>query len=43
MIELNSKIPQGELSEKWTKYKAAQHLVNPANKRKLDMSERRIE
>ncbi|MDR0790386.1 MAG: fumarate reductase/succinate dehydrogenase flavoprotein subunit [Bacteroidales bacterium] len=37
MIELNSKIPQGELSEKWTKYKADQHLVNPANKRKLDI------
>jgi succinate dehydrogenase / fumarate reductase, flavoprotein subunit len=34
---LNSKIPQGPLSEKWTHYKAHQNLVNPANKRKLDV------
>ncbi len=37
MSELNSKIPQGTLAEKWTKYKATQNLVNPANKRKLDI------
>ena len=37
MVTLNSKIPQGPLSEKWTKYKADQKLVNPANKRKLDV------
>ena len=36
-MELNSKIPSGPLSEKWTKYKAEQKLVNPANKRKLDI------
>lgn len=36
-MELNSKIPNGPLSEKWTKYKAEQNLVNPANKRKLDI------
>ena len=36
-MELNSKIPAGPLSEKWTKYKAEQKLVNPANKRKLDI------
>ncbi len=36
-MELNSKIPTGPLSEKWTKYKAEQKLVNPANKRKLDI------
>ena len=37
MVTLNSKIPQGPLAEKWTKYKADQKLVNPANKRKLDV------
>ena len=34
---LNSKIPTGTLSEKWTNYKATQNLVSPANKRKLDV------
>ncbi len=37
MIELNSKIPQGPLSQKWTYYKNHQNLVNPSNKRKLDI------
>ncbi|MDP4210801.1 MAG: fumarate reductase/succinate dehydrogenase flavoprotein subunit [Bacteroidota bacterium] len=37
MTVLNSKIPQGPVSEKWTYYKAHQNLVNPANKRKLDI------
>ena len=37
MTQLNSKIPSGPLAEKWTSYKAAQNLVNPANKRKLDI------
>jgi succinate dehydrogenase / fumarate reductase flavoprotein subunit len=37
MAELNSKIPQGPLAEKWTRYKATQNLVNPANKRRLDI------
>ena len=37
MKELNSKIPAGPLAEKWTNYKATQNLVNPANKRKLDI------
>jgi succinate dehydrogenase / fumarate reductase flavoprotein subunit len=37
MTVLNSKIPEGPLSEKWTNYKAHQNLVNPANKRKLDI------
>ncbi len=31
---LNSKIPSGPLSDKWTSYKDAQKPVNPANKRK---------
>ena len=34
---LDSKIPAGPLSEKWTRYKTMQKLVNPANKRKLDI------
>ena len=34
---LNPKIPSGPLAEKWTNYKASQKLVNPANKRKLDI------
>ena len=34
---LSPKIPSGPLSEKWTNYKASQKLVNPANKRKLDI------
>jgi succinate dehydrogenase / fumarate reductase, flavoprotein subunit len=37
MSTLNSKIPGGPLSEKWTHFKAHQNLVNPANKRKLDV------
>ena len=34
---LDSKIPEGPLSEKWTNYKASQKLVNPANKRKINI------
>jgi succinate dehydrogenase / fumarate reductase flavoprotein subunit len=37
MATLNSKIPDGPIAEKWTHYKAHQKLVNPANKRKLDI------
>ena len=39
MIDMNldPKIPKGPLAEKWTNYKASQKLVNPANKRKLDI------
>ena len=37
MSKLNSKVPSGPLAEKWEKYKADQNLVNPANKRKLDI------
>ena len=33
----DSKIPEGPIAEKWTNYKAHQKLVNPANKRKLDV------
>ena len=37
MTKLDSKIPEGPLAEKWSKYKASQELVNPANKKKLDI------
>lgn len=37
MSKINSKIPQGPLAEKWTNYKNHQKLVNPANKRRLDV------
>ncbi len=37
MVKLDAKIPQGPLAEKWTNYKAHQNLVNPANKRRLDI------
>ena len=36
-MALDSKIPQGPLSEKWTKHKNDIHLVNPANKRLIDI------
>ncbi|HVZ57220.1 MAG TPA: fumarate reductase/succinate dehydrogenase flavoprotein subunit [Chitinophagaceae bacterium] len=34
---LNSKIPAGALDQKWTEYKGHCKLVNPANKRKLEV------
>jgi succinate dehydrogenase / fumarate reductase flavoprotein subunit len=34
---LDSKIPPGSLDEKWIKYKGSVRLVNPANKRKLEI------
>jgi succinate dehydrogenase / fumarate reductase, flavoprotein subunit len=37
MTKLNARIPDGPLAQKWTNYKAGQKLVNPANKRKLDI------
>ncbi len=37
MTKLNSKIPDGPLADKWTSYKASAKLVNPANKKKLDV------
>ena len=36
-MNLDPKIPVGPLAEKWTNYKTTQKLVNPANKRKLDI------
>jgi len=37
MGKLISKIPDGPLAQKWTKYKASSKLVNPANKKKLEI------
>jgi succinate dehydrogenase / fumarate reductase, flavoprotein subunit len=34
---LNSNIPDGPLKDKWTKHKSSIKLVNPSNKRKLDV------
>ncbi|MBO5156979.1 MAG: fumarate reductase/succinate dehydrogenase flavoprotein subunit [Prevotella sp.] len=35
--QINSRIPEGPVAEKWTNYKAHQRLVNPKNKLKLDV------
>jgi succinate dehydrogenase / fumarate reductase, flavoprotein subunit len=35
--KLNAKIPAGELEQKWTKYRSEVALVNPANKRSLEI------
>jgi succinate dehydrogenase / fumarate reductase flavoprotein subunit len=37
MTKIDSKIPEGQLAEKWSNYKAHQKLVNPSNKRRLDI------
>lgn len=37
MTIINAKIPDGPLAEKWTKHKNSLRLVNPANKKKLDI------
>ncbi|MBL7898620.1 MAG: fumarate reductase/succinate dehydrogenase flavoprotein subunit [Crocinitomicaceae bacterium] len=37
MSVLDSKIPKGELKDKWTYYKDHVNLVNPANKRSIDI------
>ena len=37
MSKIDSKIPAGPLADKWTNYKDHQKLVNPANKRRLDI------
>jgi succinate dehydrogenase / fumarate reductase flavoprotein subunit len=37
MGKLVSKIPDGPLATKWTRYKASVRLVNPANKKKLEI------
>ncbi|MFW5753726.1 MAG: fumarate reductase/succinate dehydrogenase flavoprotein subunit [Marinilabiliaceae bacterium] len=37
MVKIDAKIPEGPMAQKWENYKANQKLVNPANKRKLDI------
>jgi succinate dehydrogenase / fumarate reductase flavoprotein subunit len=37
MTKLDAKIPEGSLAEKWTKYRSSVPLVNPANKRSLEI------
>ncbi len=37
MIELNSRVPDGPIEEKWDKHRFEMKLVNPANKRKYDV------
>ena len=37
MTKLESKIPEGPIAEKWTKHKNAINVVNPANKRLIDI------
>ena len=37
MANLNSGVPKGELKDKWTQYKDSIDLVNPANKRNIDV------
>ena len=34
---MNSRVPEGVLADKWTNYKDTQRLINPANKRRLDI------
>ena len=37
MTTLNSRIPEGPIKDKWTTYKDNINLVNPANKRNIDI------
>jgi len=37
MIKLDAKIPEGQMADKWTNYIDHAKLVNPSNKRKLDI------
>jgi succinate dehydrogenase / fumarate reductase flavoprotein subunit len=37
MSKINARIPEGPLAQKWTNYKDHQKLVNPSNKRNLDV------
>ncbi len=37
MEKINSKIPGGPLPEKWSKFKDSAKLINPANKKKLEI------
>ena len=37
MSKIDSKIPAGDLETKWTKYKSSVPLINPSNKRNLEI------
>ncbi|MEY2760719.1 MAG: hypothetical protein RLZZ96_619 [Bacteroidota bacterium] len=37
MTKLDAKIPEGALADKWTKFRSSVSLVNPANKRSLEI------
>ncbi len=37
MTTLNSKVPKGDLSDKWTSYRSKMPLVAPNNKRRIDV------
>src|SRR6218665_2889994 len=37
MSTLDNKIPEGNIDQKWSKYKSSVALVNPANKRSLEI------
>jgi len=37
MVNLNAKIPAGNLEDKWNNYKQNMKLINPANKRKYEI------
>jgi succinate dehydrogenase / fumarate reductase flavoprotein subunit len=36
-FKLDAKVPEGQIGEKWTKYRSTVPLVNPANKRHLEI------
>src|SRR4030095_1592480 len=36
-MTLDAKIPAGSIDDKWTNYRSTVKLVNPANKRRLDI------
>ncbi len=36
-MELNAKAPEGSIDQKWTKYKNSVQLVNPSNKRNIEV------
>jgi succinate dehydrogenase / fumarate reductase flavoprotein subunit len=37
-MTLESKIPAGTVADKWTQYKSTVPLVNPSNKRQLEIN-----
>jgi succinate dehydrogenase / fumarate reductase flavoprotein subunit len=36
-VKLDSKVPAGALSDKWTQYRSTMNLVAPNNKRRIDI------